>query len=371
MGGALTRTLGRNSSSSTVDGTQGSTNAGILAAVYFTVSGTTPTIVGQKNVASITRNGTGNYRVTFTSSLANTNYGLIGGGRYADSGSDESVLVAPSRNSSGGINTYSTTTVDVICMTAAGTAADPIQCGVVIFDPASVGSDYLAACSVTVSGTTPTLQRQTNVSSVPRKATGVYEPTFTSAVGNSDYGAFGTSRYGDFTNEANPFFGRNRNSTSGFNQQTTGLIDLDVGTSANNGFSLANFDPVRFSMIIKNGDVAPRGTVAAARFTVSGGVVTLGRQWNVASVTRQGAGLYRIAFTTPIIDTDYVVIGTGKWGDFSNDDTPLVGTNRNNSASRNVKSTSAVDIAVRAWGSGASTFDVDAADIWIVKPWLM
>jgi hypothetical protein len=73
------------SSDSVKDGLQGSVNAGIVAAVMFTVSGGTPTIVGQKNVTSITRLGTGIYRVTFASALANANYGLIASGRFPSS----------------------------------------------------------------------------------------------------------------------------------------------------------------------------------------------------------------------------------------------------------------------------------------------
>jgi hypothetical protein len=45
--------------------------------VNFTVSGTTPTVKDSYNVTSVARQGVGIYRVTFTTSFANTNYGYV------------------------------------------------------------------------------------------------------------------------------------------------------------------------------------------------------------------------------------------------------------------------------------------------------
>lgn len=350
-----------------IDGTQGSANAGILAAVYFTVSGTTPTIVGQKNVASITRNAQGKYRITFTSALANNNYGLIANGRWADAAaSDDTPLICPTRNSTGGFNTYSTSSVDVSITNQQGIFFDPEVVGVVIFDPASVGSDYLAACSVTVSGTTPTVQRQTNVSSSPRQATGVYRPTFTSALSSADYSVFGSSRYADFTNDSSAFFGQNR-ATS----QTTAMTELSVGTLAAAG-SLQNFEPGRFSMLARNSDTFPRGTVAGVRFSVSGSTCTILKSWNVASVTRSGTGLFRITFSTQISDTSYIVLGSGKLPATGVNEAPLVGMNRNTTLGNNRRSRTAVDIVTEIRGNVAGAIvDPEIVDVWVVKPWLM
>ena len=52
----------------------GDLSSPVKAWVRFTVSATIPTIVGQYNVASITRNGTGDYTVTFTTSMTSVNY---------------------------------------------------------------------------------------------------------------------------------------------------------------------------------------------------------------------------------------------------------------------------------------------------------
>lgn len=358
---------------SAIDGTQGSVNAGILAAVYFTVSGTTPTIVGQKNVASLVRNAAGKYRITFTSALANTNYGFIGGGRFIDaagSGQNTPPLVVPTRNSTGGFNTYSTASVDISVTDPKGALADPGLLGVIIFDPSAVGSDYLAACSVTVSGTTPTLQLQTNVSSSPRQGTGVYRPTFSSALADADYSVFGGTRYADFAGDASAYFGQSRTTA-----RATGSVDLNVGTLAAAGSgSVQNFDPGRFSMVARNSDVAPRGTVGAARFTVNAGTTScaLVKSWNISSVTYIGVGLYRVSFTTPISNTEYVVMGSGKWPVAgAQNDSPVIGMNRASLGGNNTQTVNAVDIVCRSWGAADTPFDAESVDIWIVKPWLM
>jgi hypothetical protein len=351
-----------------IDGTQGSANAGILAAVYFTVSGTTPTIVGQKNVASITRNGQGKYRITYTSALANNNYGFIAGAQWAAvAGDNNTPLVVPCRNSTSGFNTYSTTAVDIAVTDAIGQLFDPGLCGIIIFDPSAVGSDYLAACSVTVSGTTPTLQRQTNVSSAPRQATGVYRPTFTSALANANYSVFGSSRYADFTNDASAFFSQSRTTA-----RATGSDDLNVGTIAQTGGTVGNFEPGRFSMLARNSDTSPRGTLAGAQFTVSAGVVTLVKSWNVASITRSATGLFRLNYANALSDTDYVVMASGKFATSgTTQDSPLIGMNRNSTGPLNLHSVNSVDLVCRSWGASGLPFDPELADVWVVKPWLM
>jgi hypothetical protein len=353
-------------STATIDGTQGSTNAGILAAVYFTVSGTTVTVVGQKNVASVTRLATGKYRITFSSALANNNYGMVCGGRWADSTGNNTPLITASRNTTGSINTYSTAAADIVACQGDGSIFDIAQCGVIFFDPSAVGSDYLAACSVTVSGTTPTVQRQTNVASAPRQSTGLYLANFTSALPDADYSIFGSSRYPDSTNDASPFFGPDRNTS-----RATGSINLDVGTLAKPTTPIGLFEPGRFSMLARNSDTSPRGTLAGARFSVSGGACTLIKSWNVASIAYNAAGLFTVNFTTPLVDTDYVIFGCAKWAASAGlTDTVIIGPNRNSTTGANVKSVSSLSLVSQSWGAG-TPFDPETGEIWVVKPWLM
>lgn len=355
----------------TIDGTQGSINAGILAAVFFTVSGGTVTIVGQKNVSSITRHSAGKFRINFSSALANSNYGLVANARFSDFSTDNSALFAPNRNSTGGINTYSTSSVDLLCVAPdSSTAVDPLNGCVVIFDPSAVGSDYLAAGSFTVSGTTPTLQRQTNISGVPRQSVGIYRAGFTSSLAASDYSLFGSSRFPDFTNDWLAIFGPNRNTTGSLNTYSTAAIDLTGGRTGTTGSIGDYYEQARTSFLVRNSDVAPRGTVAAVRFTVSGGVCTVVRQWNVSSVTYQTTGCYRVNFTANIIDTDYGVLCGGRWADAAGvNDPPIIGPNRNSTNSRNLYSVSGVDLAVKNWDN--VSFDAAYVDVWVVKPWLM
>jgi hypothetical protein len=355
-----------------ITGLQGSADPGILAAVHFTVTaGPTVTIIGQKNVASVVRNATGEYRITYTSALANTNYGMILGGRLADSTSELVPLVAPARNSTSGRNTYSTTTVDIlVSLTNATAGVDPFIVSAIIFDPSAVSSNYLAGATVTLAGAVPTLQLQKNVASVAFDATGVYRATYTSTLGNSDYSVFGSSRYPDFTTDSSPFFGRNRNSSGSIDQQTTALIDLANGR-LNVTTAGQVFDPGRYGFLLRNSDTAPRGTMAAVRFSVSGGVCTIIRQWNVSSVTYQVAGCYRVNFTTPLVDTDYGVVASGKWADTTVNDAPCIAMNRNTTNSRGNRTINNVDIASFSWGAGTPVFDSEIVDVWVVKPWLM
>lgn len=359
----------RRRSASVIDGTQGSVDSGIVAAVFFTVSGGVATIVGQKNVASITRHAAGHYRINFNSALSDGNYGVLAQGRFADSSTDTPVLVQPNRNSSSGRNLYSTSSVDLLCISSgAVSGVEVVSCCVVIFDPQSVSADYLAAASWTVSGTTPSLQRQKNMGSISRHSAGVYRVNFSSALADADYSEFGTTRYGDFTDDAIAVWGQNRNTGIPSNLHSTASLDLCTGRL---GWTttVSNFDTARGSVLISKSNVAPRGTLARARFSVSGGVATLVSSWNVASVTYQATGCYRVNFTTPLIDADYGVICSGKFANFTDDNAPIIGPNRNSSASRNVYSANAVDIAARSTNGG--NFDPDFVNVWVLKPWLM
>lgn len=350
----------------TVDGTQGSTNAGILAAVYFTVSGTTVTVVGQKNVASVTRNTTGKYRVSFSSALANTNYGLIAGARFNDAAGNTVARIGPGRNTSSGWNTYSTTDVDLYVANNNGTLFDPVLVAVIIFDPQAVGSDYLAAASWTVSGTTVTLQRQTNVSSMSRHAAGVYRVNFNSALADNDYSIFGASRYADFTNNDFPNMGASRNTTLPAAAYSTTQLDLVTGLLHG---STSIFEAARGSLLVKDGASIPRGTVGSAQITYTGGVVTIEDSWNIASVVRDDTGLFTVTFSSPIDTIDYGLVAMGRIADSTNYDVLSIGLNRNSTTGATLHSTTQASIF--AQNSLGNATDPLYMSLWFVKPWLM
>jgi hypothetical protein len=354
-----------------IDGTLGSTDAGIVAAAFFTVSGGTVTVVGQKNVASVTRLVTGVFRVTFNSALANNNYGVIASARAPSDTTDRPMMVQPNRDSAGGRNSYSTSAVDVAVqyLNAAGisTTNDPVSCMVVVYDPQSVSSsNYGAAASWTLASTTLTLQRQLNVSSMSRHAVGVYRANFSSALPNADYAEFPTTRYPDFGAVANALAGQNRNTGIPSNLHTTTALDLSTAQlNQNGGF----FEPARGSVLIGNSNVAPRGTIARARFSVSGGVATLVESYNVASVTWQATGMFRLLFTLPCIDADYAVAGSAKLPNSTDDAVAMVGANCNSTASRDLYATSGVDVAAQNFA--ATAVDPAFVNVWVLKPWLM
>lgn len=356
---------------SAIDGTLGSVDSGILAAVLFSVSGGVPTIIGQKNVSGVSRLVQGVYRVTFNSALANTNYGLLASARRAAAGTHDVMLAQPSRDTTSSRNSYSTTQVDVATQLQGGgtTGTDPILCMVIAYDPAGVSSsNYLAAASWTLSGTTVTLQRQTNVSGVARQAAGVYRASFSSALANADYDEHAMSRFTDFANMSLAISGQNRNTSGPRNLHSTASLDICGGRyNASSGSGM--FDTARGSVLIGTPSVAPRGTLAKVRFSMSGGVATIVSQYNVASITVHATGVYRVNFTTPLVDTDYGVLASGKWNNSTDDDTPVISTDNNTSSGHTIYSTTGVDIAAK--GYGGSLFDPDFVNVWVLKPALM
>lgn len=359
-------------SSSPIDGTSGSVDAGILAAVMFTVVGTTVSVVGQKNVSSVTRLALGVYRITFASALSNSNYGMMLSARRGDGSGDVPMLCAPNRDTTSGYNTYSTTTVDVVTQIPDGSnaATEANVVTAVVFDPSAVNSNYLAAASWTLSGTSITLQRQKNVASMTRYAVGVYRATFTSALADANYSEFGTSRYPTTAaNIASPIWGNNRNTTIPTNLHSTQYLDLSTGLFNSNGTFKGNYEAGLGSVLISKSDVAPRGTIARARFSVSGGVCTLIAAYNIASVTYQATGCYRLNFNRPCVDANYGLVASGQWGAFNSDDVPIIGLNCNSSSSRSKYATDGCDIAVKNYANVA--FDADYVNVWVLKPWLM
>lgn len=49
--------------------------------------------------------------------------------------------------------------------------------------------------------------------------------------------------------------------------------------------------------------------LAMARFSISGGVVTLLNSFNIKSITRVSTGIYTVVFNNPLPDADYIFIG--------------------------------------------------------------
>jgi len=359
--------------SSLVDGTQGSANSAILAAVYFTVSGTTvSSITGKnKNVSSVTRIGTGAYRIEFASALANNNYGVLVGGKRPDAASGRALRCQPAQDDAASFTSYSTTTLDVYVKEHGSTSVvEPEMLGIVVFDPASIGSDYLAAVSWTNSSpwTSPSIALETNVASLTRNLASSWRFAFDSALPDADYQVFGTAMYGPTSGNYIPQIGACRDTTGGYNSYSTTEFDfvggiLDVGGSYDNGGG---------SLLFKNGAVNPRGTLASVQFHVDGTTraITILDSWNVASVTRHDDGRYLVTFDTELSDAEYTCFAFGRYHDAAGSAAPQISLNNDTTDGYNAHSSTEAEIIAGDSGS-TSLYDCDLVSLWFVKPWLM
>ena len=73
------------SSAPTFQNTSG-TQMGTLCRAWVNFAGSTGTIAASFNVASITKNSTGDYTINFTNGMGDSNYSVVYGGQYDTSG---------------------------------------------------------------------------------------------------------------------------------------------------------------------------------------------------------------------------------------------------------------------------------------------
>jgi hypothetical protein len=78
-------------------------------------SGASPVIRGSFNLSSVTRNGTGDYTLNFTTAMADINYSSVGTSQFSLSGDRNTVVSAP-------YNQAPTTSALRICTTSGTTA---------------------------------------------------------------------------------------------------------------------------------------------------------------------------------------------------------------------------------------------------------
>jgi hypothetical protein len=93
--------------------------------VYFSVSGTTPTIQNSFNVSSITYNGTGDWTATFTTAMPNAY--SVGAGFARISGNAGYIMGSND-------TTFTTTTYRFGTGTGAASFTNPLYAGVVVFN---------------------------------------------------------------------------------------------------------------------------------------------------------------------------------------------------------------------------------------------
>lgn len=365
MSGIMTLRFGKNPVAGTATPVPGGPDAGILAAGFVTVSGTTPTLQTSKNVASIARSAFGVYTITYGSTLSTSNYGVLLGVRDVSSSSDRSILIMPNRLTTGGFNRYSTTEVDIEIALPGSTVADPANFSFIIFDPNALSSaKYLAAAMMTASGSTYTLQRQKNVASLTRITDGVVRKTFSSALSDAEYCFLVNSRWPDAANGDPVMSGNNTNSGNTSVHGTASAI-ATYGQYTD-GSSL--FDIGKASAMFFKGDDPPPGTLAAASVTLSGTSIVSQRTHN-CTVSRTATGLFRATYALPMPNANYGTICAAKLVGAASNKVATVGPNRNTSSGNGLYSTTAVDIFVmNNTNNSYSAVDPERLDIWCYDP---
>ena len=102
------------------------TEIGTLCRAWVNFNGSTATIRASFNVSSVTRNGTGDYTITFTNAMPDANYAFVGncgrGASSADSLVNENVSIIPT-----------TTVVRFGTTTGAGTLTDMSYVNIAVF----------------------------------------------------------------------------------------------------------------------------------------------------------------------------------------------------------------------------------------------
>lgn len=101
------------------------------------------------------------------------------------------------------------------------------------------------------------------------------------------------------------------------------------------------------------------GSFASVTFQAPGGVLTVLKSNNIASVTRTGTGIYRILFTTPASDDFYHISALAQAELFGGDYAIGVAINRNNTGSSKWD-TAGFDLIV---GDGTSIFDAGKCSV--------
>jgi hypothetical protein len=114
-----------------VSSTPAATNASQLAQAWVNFIGSSGTTRSSYNVTSITRNGTGDYTINFTSAFSSVNYTPVAMGMRDSDGNGS--LNTTVRGNATYSNSFTTTTLRVLAENDSGTRVDPLYYGVVCF----------------------------------------------------------------------------------------------------------------------------------------------------------------------------------------------------------------------------------------------
>lgn len=333
---------------------------GILAAGFVTYSGSTPTLQSSKNVSSVSALATGILRVTFASTLPHATYGVALSARHTSTTNDLVMLAVPNRNTTGGNNQYSATQLD-IALAINNSLGDPANVSFVVYDPSALGSKYLAAVMLSVSGTTPTVQKQKNMASAARLDAGIHRLVFTSSLADADYSMIPGARYPDVANDAWPVVGNNSN-TAWSNRHATTEAVATFGQYHGGAF---NFDILYASALFIRADDPPPGVLAAAGITMSGTSIASSRLTN-CTIARQATGIYRLSFSPNLASANYGVMVSAKAVDAASE-VDLAAFPSRNTSSYGAYSTTELDIAVSI-PTSYSAVDPERLEVFVFDP---
>lgn len=110
------------------------TQTGTLCRAWVNFNGvTTATIRASFNVSSVTRNGTGDYTVNFTTALSDTNYSAIGTGSTTTGGAASNGLYTTEVLSAGPAFARTTSAYRFYTLSSSFNAADGFSANIAIF----------------------------------------------------------------------------------------------------------------------------------------------------------------------------------------------------------------------------------------------
>lgn len=324
----------------------GSGDAGIPAAMFATLSGTTVTVRDQKGFSTTVSNvSAGRYSFAFSSAEPDTDYFVLAQGRP--------VASAVSRPSNGNVlaSTKTVNGFDIVFDVAA--AADPESFSVVVFRASALGAKFLAAWYATTDASSvPTLVDSKNIASFTSAggSPSIHEGVFTSALPNDNYFAFGGGGLsGAWVTPPGTGTGASAEwNTTDFNTRNDGIVSTQVGGLA--------FDPTD----------PPPGTIAAVVFTDAGTAAIQG-QTNVTSISEPATAVYGVNFTTPPADAFYGTFVFLRQSSFRSSESGPV---NNTTAGYDQYDVNGVEIV----GVRSASTNLDAIDkgaVWCFKPSLL
>jgi hypothetical protein len=251
------------------------------------------TIDASFNVASVTRTGTGQYNVVFTTPMPTANYSVIAIPDVRTTGVIRPVnktttgFTVDSVYSGGSGYIYQDTTFNFAVNATNATLPNTVtqeQIEAAINNPgASAWGNVLS---------NGTLANGLNIASVTKTETGKYDVVFASPLPDQNYSVVASNNGGE-------------------------AVYVNAYTLTTQGFSIACYTyaptlkDIDFSFTVFATNALPpkggTGTDAWASVAADG---TLGSSFNIASIEKTGTGGYKATFTTPMPTADYAVTGS-------------------------------------------------------------